>query len=171
MASVVPLSSQAQPLPVRLPRPLGVAGGVVFALIAVAVGRHAMGGGVPWPTEHGMWLAIHLASVVPALPLGAFVLLARKGTPAHHRLGRLWAVLMLVGAGSSFGLTGLMGHWSPIHLLSVLTLLGVPWGVWNAMRGRIGRHQRTMLRVYIGLVAAGLFAFVPGRLLGLWLFG
>ena len=37
--------------------------------------------------------------------------------------------------------------------------------------GRIAAHRRVMTGVYIGLVSAGLFVFLPGRLLGSWLFG
>lgn len=117
-------------------------------------------------------LAVHLACVVPAVPLGAFVLLRRKGDALHKALGRVWAFLMMGTALSSFGLTGLgAGAFSPIHLLSVLTLVTLPLAVIDARRGRIAAHRRTMVIIYVSMLVAGAFAFVPGRLLSQWLAG
>ena len=87
-------------------------------------------------------------------------------------LGRLWGGLMLGAALSSFGLTGLAGGTlSPIHLLSVLTLVTLPLAVIDARRGRIAAHRRTMVIIYVSMLVAGAFAFVPGRLLSQWLAG
>ena len=36
----------------------------------------------------------HLATVLPAFFIGTFLLLNRKGTPRHKRLGRVYLVLM-----------------------------------------------------------------------------
>lgn len=171
MASAVPVIHCRQPLPTRLQPVLVLAAAGLCGVILLAFARQAAGGGFAAPNDRSIWLALHLGSVVPALPLGAVVLFGRKGTVRHKRLGRVWAVLMLVGALSSFGLHSLLGHLSPIHLLSALTLFAIPYGVRSAMRGDVARHQRIMVRVYIGLISAGLFAFVPGRLFGLWLFG
>lgn len=164
-----------RPLPTRTLRTrdaaTAAAAAALFAAILLAVARQLAQGRFMLPAHRSLWLALHVATVVPALPLGAYLLFRRKGDRSHRRLGRLWAVLMLVGALSSFGLHGLMGHLSPIHLLSAITLVGVPRGVMLAMRGDVVQHRRTMMRVYTGLVIAGAFAFLPGRLLGLWLFG
>ena len=137
--------------------------------VLVAFGRR-LARDAPWPADANIWLVIHLASVLPALPLGAWLLLARKGGGTHRRLGRLWAAMMVFGALSSFGVTGLMGHLSPIHLLSGLTLIGIARGVWCAVHGDVAGHRQAMTLVYTGLVIAGGLAFVPGRLLGnlLW---
>jgi uncharacterized membrane protein len=64
------------------------------------------------PGAHSLWLTLHLATVLPALPLGAVVLLRRKGDLTHRLLGRVWTMLMLVAAASSFGLHSLTGHLS-----------------------------------------------------------
>ena len=149
----------------------GAAAAVLAAAILLAVARQLAHGAFALPADRSAWLAIHVATVTPALPLGAYVLFRRKGDRAHRLLGRVWAALMVPGALSSFGLHGLMGHLSPIHLLSIMTMIGVPRGVLLAMRGEIATHRQTMLRVYTGLVLAGAFAFLPGRLLGIWLFG
>jgi uncharacterized membrane protein len=107
--------------------------------------------------------------VLPALPLGAYVLLRRKGGRMHRLLGRIWAGLMVTTAISSFwlGENGL----SFIHLFSVMTLVSVPLAIFWIRRGNVERHRRTMTNVYIGLVVAGIFSFVPGRLLATWLYG
>jgi len=137
-------------------------------LLAVAL-MHGLANGAPPALGRNGWLALHIASVVPAVPLGAWVLARRKGDALHRLLGRLWAVLMLVAALSSFGLTH--GRISWIHLLSILVLVTVPRGVLLAMRGHIAAHRRSMTLAYWGLVIAGFFTFLPGRLMGLWLYG
>ena len=120
----------------------------------------------------GWAMALHLLCVVPAVPLGAVVVLRRKGDALHKRLGRLWGGLMVGAALSSFALTGVAGaRLSPIHLLSVLTLVSVPLGVFNARRGQIAAHRRAMLILYASLLGAGAFAFLPVRILGQWLAG
>jgi uncharacterized membrane protein len=147
---------------------IAVAGLGVTLLIAAAYGRHAAAG---QPTAMSPWLALHLASIVPAMPLGAFVLFRPKGNRIHRLAGRIWAGLMLVAAVSSFRVVGLTGHLSPIHLLSALTLVGVPRAVVAARRGNIAAHRRGMTLVYGGSVIAGLFVFLPARIFGQWLFG
>lgn len=143
---------------------------VLGGLVAAALARRVAGGGSLMPS-HDVWLALHLLSVIPALPIGAFVMIRRKGDRLHKMLGRVWALLMVTAALSSFGLHSFTGHLSVIHLLSVITLTGIARGIWMAVRGDIARHRASMLRVYFGLISAGVFAFVPGRLLATWLFG
>ena len=144
---------------------------VLLAILLLALGRRAASGEASFPTVHGLWLLLHLATVIPAIPLGAYVLLRRKGDAHHKRLGRVWAMLMLVTALSSFGLTGLTGDYSPIHLLSILVLVTLPRAIWDARRGRLAGHRRTMTILYVSLLTAGFFTFLPGRLFGIWLFG
>ena len=135
-----------------------------FALMAP---RPALPGTVPaWA------LTLHLLCVVSAVPLGACVLLRRKGDALHRRMGRVWGMLMIGAAVSSFALTGVNGGGlSPIHLLSLLTLVTLPLAVINARRGRIAAHRRAMVILYISLLGAGAFAFLPMRILGQWLTG
>ncbi len=114
-------------------------------------------------------LVIHIGTVLPALPLGAYILLRRKGGRLHRLLGRVWAGMMVTTAISSFwlGESGL----SFIHLFSVMTLISVPLAIFWIRRGDVDRHQRTMVYLYVGLVVAGLFSFAPGRRLATSLFG
>jgi len=116
-------------------------------------------------------LWIHLGTVIPAVPLGAFVLWAPKGTRRHKAAGRVWALLMLVTAIDSFWIRGLTGGIGPIHIFSVITLYSIPMGIWHIRRGNVAAHQRAMRGVYIGLIVAGVFAMMPGRFLAHLAFG
>ena len=44
---------------------------------------------------------VHLATVVPALLLGPFILWRKKGDALHKLLGRVWATLMVITAVAS----------------------------------------------------------------------
>jgi uncharacterized membrane protein len=64
------------------------------------------------------------------------------------------------------------GPWSPIHLLAILVLLMLPLAVYFARIQRVRGHKLTMLGLFAGaLVIAGLFTFVPGRLMHQVVFG
>jgi uncharacterized membrane protein len=66
----------------------------------------------------------------------------------------------------------LVGPWSPIHLLSIFTLLMLPLGVWRAHRHEVAGHRRIMILLFTGaLVIAGLFTLVPGRIMHAVIFG
>lgn len=151
-------------------RGLAAVGIVVLLLIAVAITRHMLSGHTT-VYESRVWLAIHMATVIPALPLGAFVLVRRKGDRLHRITGRIWAALMMATALSSFGLTGMIGHLGPIHILSVLTIVAMPRAILAARSGKIAAHRRGVTIVYASMVIAGFFTFLPGRILGNWLFG
>jgi len=169
MTAIASTPSRAA-LPAR-ERLLGLLAAGLSGIVLLAVLHRVAGGRPLLPAGNDPWLVLHLLSVLPALPLGAWLLLQRKGGTLHRRLGRVWAGLMMAAALSSFALHGFTGRLGPFHILSVLTLVGVPRAVLLAARGDIARHRRTILAVATGLVAAGLFAFAPGRLLGAWLFG
>jgi uncharacterized membrane protein len=139
---------------------------LTFTLMALSFGLTP---GPGRPTAISPALLIHIGTVLPALPLGAYVLLSRKGGRLHKVLGRVWAGLMVTTAISSFWLGD--GGLSFIHAFSVLTLISVPLAIYWVRRGDLERHRRTMTNVYIGLVVAGVFSFAPGRLLETWLFG
>jgi uncharacterized membrane protein len=62
--------------------------------------------------------------------------------------------------------------WSPIHLLAIFTLVMLPIAVWRAHKHAIDRHRRAMLGLFFGaLVIAGLFTFLPGRIMHAVVFG
>lgn len=116
-------------------------------------------------------ILIHLATVLPAIPLGLWVLLARKGDATHRMLGRVWALLMLVAAGSAvFIRTINHGQFSLIHLFVPVVFLALFRAIRAARMGRIALHKRLMWTLYsAGLLLPGMFAFLPGRLLWNWL--
>ncbi len=107
----------------------------------------------------------HLALSILALLAIIAILMMPKGTPAHRWLGRTAAAALVLCALSSFGIQA-RGHLSALHILSVVTLVNIPYAIWAVRRGRIAAHKRAMLINAGGLLVAGLFAtFAPGRTL------
>jgi uncharacterized membrane protein len=111
-------------------------------------------------------VAIHLATVLPALVLGLVVLARRKGGKMHRRLGAVWMGLMVTTAVASFWIRGESGAFSGIHLFSVGTLIAVPMAIWRIRVKDVPAHRQIMVSLYIGLVVAGLFALDPDRVGG-----
>ena len=119
-------------------------------------------------------IQIHAFSAITAFLLGVVQLAALKGTLPHRALGGVWITLMLVVCISSFFIHELRmwGQWSPIHLLSIYTLIVLPFAVLAAHRHDVVRHRRRMLGLFLGaLVIAGLFTFWPGRIMYHVVFG
>ncbi len=113
-------------------------------------------------------IQIHVATVIPAAILGAWVLFGRKGTALHKALGRVWVALMFVTALSSFFVheLRLIGVFSPIHVLSIVTLVSCGVIVWSARARRFEIHQRTVKGLYWGGIGlAGVFTLLPGRIM------
>jgi uncharacterized membrane protein len=75
-------------------------------------------------------IQLHAYAAMAAFALGVVQLAGVKGTTRHRALGYTWAGLMLFVAASSFWIHDLRvwGPWSPIHLLSIFTLIMVPIG-------------------------------------------
>ena len=81
---------------------------------------------------------------------------------------------MTVIAVSSFWIHGyrIIGPFSPIHFLSIFTLVMLPLAVLHARRHRVERHRNAMISIFVGaLVIAGLFTFWPGRIMHAVVFG
>lgn len=126
----------------------------------------------PYPAMPTIPIAIylHMAAAIAALVLGAVILGRRKGTATHRMLGRTWALTMLVVALTSLWVPAFL-HFTWIHLFTAVTLVALPLGIWRIRRGNVVAHAATMKGLYIGgLIIAGVFTLVPGRLLGnlLW---
>jgi len=119
-------------------------------------------------------IPVHAFAAMAAFALGIVQFAAPKGTLPHRTLGWIWVGLMLSVAVSSFWIhqIRLMGLWSPIHLLSIFTLITVPLGVWRAHRHQVADHRRIMVLIFSGaLVIAGLFTLLPGRIMHAVVFG
>lgn len=115
-------------------------------------------------------LGFHIACALIAMVLGAWLLARRKGTAFHRGLGRLWVILMVCTSVASFFIQA-RGQLSALHLLSVISLLAVAAALVGAWRRNLALHRKSMMGAYAGLVIAGLFALLPDRTLGQWLFG
>jgi uncharacterized membrane protein len=119
-------------------------------------------------------IPLHAFAAMAALVLGVTQFAAPKGTLPHRTIGWIWVILMLAVALSSFWIhrVNLWGPWSPIHLLSVFTLVMIPLGVWAAHRHRVTDHRRIMIGLFSGaLFVAGLFTLLPGRIMHAVIFG
>lgn len=119
-------------------------------------------------------IQIHAFTVLPAALLGGAMLLARKGTTAHKTFGRLWIALMVVTALSSFFIHTINTYrgFSPIHLLSIVTLISCGVIIWSARTRRIAVHRTTVKSLYFGGIGlAGLFTLAPGRIMNEVVFG
>lgn len=110
----------------------------------------------------------HVATVVPAAVLGAWLLARPKGTPVHRMLGRVWMGLMFVTSISTFFIHELrvIGDFSPIHLISIYVIVSCFMAVRAARRHDITAHRRMVAGMYLGgIVIAGAFTFLPGRIM------
>ena len=107
-------------------------------------------------------LATHAFAASVALPLGGWQLFrSTKGSPVHRLVGRTWVVLMLFVSFTSFWIKELEpGRFSWIHILSLVTILSVSWGLVAAIRGDIQAHKEYMIGSWLGLVGAFVGAVV-----------
>jgi uncharacterized membrane protein len=119
-------------------------------------------------------VVVHLAVALGALVLGPVALGLRKGTRGHRGLGYAWVTLMLLAAVSSifirdYKLPNLAGY-TPIHVLTFVTIVALVGGIWAITQRQIVRHRRIMQFTYASLLTAGLFTLLPHRYLGslLW---
>jgi uncharacterized membrane protein len=119
-------------------------------------------------------LQIHAFAAMTAFALGIVQLSAPKGTLPRRTIGWMWVTLMVFVSASSFWIHELRiwGIWSPIHMLSIFTLVTLPLAVWAAHRHAVDRHRHAMTAIFFGaLVIAGLFTLVPGRIMHKVVFG
>lgn len=109
---------------------------------------------------------LHVAGALPALALTPVVLWRRQRDRLHKLAGYAWVAAMALTAISSFWITGfgVVGPFSPIHLLSVAILVGLVSGVRAALRGEHDGHRHAMTNMAWGLAGAGLLNFLPGRM-------
>jgi uncharacterized membrane protein len=100
--------------------------------------------------------SLHVAAAVLALVVAAIVLVRRKGTTAHVRLGRVYVVLLVLV--DAFALLTYRNGIGPFHLLAVISLATLSAGVVWSPRRRGSRQTHGILMIWsvAGLVAAGL---------------
>ena len=118
----------------------------------------------------------HLATVLPAFVIGTYMMFSRKGSKIHRLLGKIYMILMMSTAVIALFIKAevgpqLLGHFGFIHLFSLLVLYSAPKAYFAARRHDHRSHAISMISVYVGgLLIAGGFTLVPGRLMHTWLF-
>ena len=139
---------------------------LVAVIVALAKGQ-AEWGRVPWV----VWP--HLATIIVALVLTPVMMFRRRGDGRHRILGTIWVGAMILTALFSFAIrSNPGGGFGWIHLLSIWTLVQVPWLWWRARSHNVAGHRRGVRGMVTGaLLIAGFFTFPFDRLLGHWLFG
>ncbi|MEY4966189.1 MAG: hypothetical protein RL274_1772 [Pseudomonadota bacterium] len=121
---------------------------------------------------------LHVFTVVPAFALGTWLIFfSRKGARRHRAIGYVYLTLMTVTAIAALFIhqvpaIDIVYGFGPIHIFSIVTLSGVVGALSGAWRHDIKMHRRAMLGVYIGgILIAGTFAFLPGRIMHAMVFG
>jgi uncharacterized membrane protein len=115
----------------------------------------------------------HIACAVTAFLIGLVILALPKGRGWHKPLGWIWVTAMAGTALSSFFIREIFGNsMSPIHALSAWTVVVLPMGIAAIRRRNIAAHRKHMTGAFLGgMLIAGLFTFLPGRLMWFTLFG
>lgn len=110
---------------------------------------------------------LHLFAALTALVIGIVLLAGVKGNTMHRSLGWGWVLAMATTAVSSIFIRELNGgNFSFIHMLTGWTIIVLPMAVFMARRHNVRQHSRMMTGIFVGgLIIAGGFAFMPGRLL------
>jgi uncharacterized membrane protein len=148
-----------------------LAGGAMTLVVLAALARAGLGYSPELPHLRNVAITVHVASVLPAIPLGAWLLLARKGTRLHKLLGRVWIGLMVATATSAIFIT--YGGFSWLHIFVPITYRAVWVAVAAARAGNIRKHRNELIGLYLGaLMLPGLAAFlIEGRLMHTMLLG
>ena len=124
--------------------------------------------------DAGAVISWHTALALFALVAGTVQLVRRKGSRAHRAIGWAWVIAMAVTAVLSFRISTicLLGPFSPIHLLSIVVLVFLPLAIWHARAHRVTAHRYIMVFLFVGgLLIAGGFTLVPGRVMHDAVFG
>ena len=113
-------------------------------------------------------IKVHTLAASFALTLGPFIFTPKARGKLHKFLGYIWILAMATTAISSFFIHSFKVIWifSPIHFLSIFILFGLCHAFWYIRNGNVIGHARTMLGMYwYGVLAAGIFTLLPGRML------
>ena len=119
-------------------------------------------------------IPLHAIAALIAIILGAIQLYMKKGGYLHKLLGRIWVGLMFIVSFSSFFIheIKLWGAYSPIHLLSIFTIVTLGLAIYYVRIGDIKRHKKMMMALYgFALILTGFFTLLPGRVMNQVVFG
>ena len=131
-----------------------------------------------WPDltplgEAPLVIKVHLLAALVAFVIATIQIAGPKGTVPHRLMGWIWVIFMFTVAVSSFFIQMVNPHgFSLIHILSAITLIALPLMVFAARRHDVKAHKRHAVQLYVGaLLIAGIFTFMPGRLMWQVFFG
>lgn len=149
-----------------------VSGVTMTTLCAIALARFALGLSPDLPHLTNIAIAFHVATVIPCVPLGLYLLVAPKGTAMHKQLGKLWLALMVITATSTLFIHGGFSF-SWIHIFVPVTYRAAWKIIATARAGNIKAHRNEIVSLYLGaLMIPGIFAFVvDNRLMNVMLLG
>jgi uncharacterized membrane protein len=169
MASVAGSAPAARPNDVTNFDRLLAAGAAIILVMALAA---VVRGRAEW-SQLSLSVWLHLATIGIATALTPMMMLRRRGDRLHRQLGYVWVTAMFLTALVSLDVRLInRGAFSPIHILSVWTMIQVPLIVWRARQHDWRRHRNAVRGMVLGaLLIAGFFTFPFNRLLGHWLFG
>ena len=109
-------------------------------------------------------IQFHVLCAVYALLIGPVAIFRPRRDRLHRWLGYSWVIALALTALSSFFIFGfrIWGPFSPIHLLSILTLFGSLRGVSLIRQGRRVEHAQQMQSLYfLALGIPGVFTLLP----------
>lgn len=169
MATVADVPKAARPTDVTMFDKLLAAGALVLFLAAIV----ALIRGSEWWSRIPFNIWAHLLTILIATGLTPVMLLRRRGDRLHRTLGYVWVAMMALTAATSLTIQTINpGSYSPIHILSIWTLIQVPLIVWRARQHDVVRHRSAVRGMVVGaLLIAGFFTFPFNRMLGEMLFG
>lgn len=154
-------------------RALVLFAGITMTTVCVlAIARAMLGLAGDLPHLGNAAIMCHVATVIPCVPLGLYLLIAPKGTAMHKALGKLWIALILVTATSTLFIhEGMALSW--IHIFVPITYRASWIIVSSARKGDIKRHKAEIVSLFLGaLMIPGVAAIaLPGRLMNAMLFG
>ncbi|MDC9726935.1 MAG: DUF2306 domain-containing protein [Candidatus Thioglobus sp.] len=119
---------------------------------------------------------LHLGTIFPAFILGSYLITVKKGTKSHQLIGKIYMLLMLLTALITLFMPAQIGervfdHFGWIHGFSLLVFYSVPSAFFAIKNGNLRRHKYNMIGLYVGgILIAGSFTLMPGRLLHEWIF-
>jgi len=121
-----------------------------------------------------LYIQFHAGAALLAIALGPVAIYRQRRDRIHKVVGYVWVTAMFTVAASAFFIHSfaVIGPFSPLHGLALLTLWSLYMGVTHARAGRIRAHKATFRSLYwYGLMIAGLANFLPDRRINQTVFG
>ncbi len=163
----------AGPLALRIALALIGVAGLIWLMGLLRAGLHVHAPNTALLAAQPFAVKFHLVTVLAAFAIGGVLMVGIKGDALHRALGWSWVILMTSTAAASFFIHGFNPHgFSPIHALSAWVVVAAPFGLYLARRHQVAAHRRMMTGLFLfGLLVAGAFTFIPGRLMFQMFFG